>query len=171
MEIDKPEEKRSLALLLHKLQAMDDEIIEFDPVEHKMTCEDLKEKIDSINTVKNQLESRIAYHKDRIKEHKDATDSLGKSLERLKTWVQFCLSTSGTNKIQGNNAYVQLTSNKKVDLFFEDDQINSDLYAKYPDAIKRSFSWDKSHIKANIDNYSEIARIEQTSSIKFGVKK
>lgn len=165
------QEKPSLQLLLQRLQAMDDDLIEFDPEAHKMTFEDLKEKIDSIVQVKNNLESRLAYHKERMKEHKDISDSITNSLVRLKEWVQYCLKIGGMEKVIGNNSYVQVTKNKRLELFYSDNQIDSDIFAKYPDAIKRSFVWDKVHIKENIDKYTEIAKIEPTTSVKFGVKK
>lgn len=163
--------KPNLGEILDRLKQMDEELEEFDPEIHQMTFEDLKEKVDSIVSVKCHLEARIAYHKERMGEHKVCIDKMATSLDRLKKWVLFCLQSSGNKKLQGNENYVSITTNKKLDLFYNDGQIDSSMFVKYPDAIKREFVWDKVHIRDNIEKYGDIAKFEETNSVRMGVKK
>jgi uncharacterized membrane-anchored protein YjiN (DUF445 family) len=157
--------------ILEKIKKWDEEIVEYDALEYAKTIDELRAKIDAIVEVRADIESRIERHKNAAKEHSEIAKQLENSWERLKKWVLFSMQNFGITKEFGNKYHVSITTHQKLDISMHSDDITPQIYAKYSEAIKREFVWDKTHIKQNIEKYSDIARIVNTQSIKVGVRK
>jgi hypothetical protein len=163
--------KKTLVEILAGLAEIDNELVEFNPAEHKDLFELKGEKIDAIYECRKNLESRIELQKQLIDEHTAAKKALEGSLERLKQYCVFALQSVHSKREIGVRYHIDLTNHTKVKMKMPEDWITADVYAKYSDVIDRKFSWKKGEIKANIKSYTDIAEIEETHSIKFGVRK
>ena len=163
--------KLNLQQLLAKLADYDNELIDFNPEDHKETYDLLRGKIDAIGYVKDEIETRIEHHKKIMAQHSEIKASLERSLERLKSWCLLAMKSTNTKTESGEVRSLTVCKSQKVVMKHPENMIDSATFAKYSEAIKRSFSWDKMVIKANIEAYAEIAHIEPMEYIKFMVKK
>ena len=163
--------KLNLQQLMAKLADYDNELIEFDPADHKDTYDLLRGKIDAIGYVKDELESRIEHHKKIMAQHGDIKAALEKNLDRLKAWCLLAMKSTDTKMESGDVRTLSVCKSNRVVITHPDNAIDSATFAKYSEAIQRKFSWDKRVIKENIEAYKEIARIEPWEYVKFMVKK
>jgi hypothetical protein len=169
--VEEQPKKPNFAELLGKIYAMDNELIEYDPLEHKDLYEHIKTKVDDITFIKDTIESRIEYHKSVADEHKKTAASLEKSLDRLRNWCVYALQSVGSEREKGNKTMISICRHTSIVPMIPEHAIDSALFAKYPEAIQRKFSWDKRVIKTNYEVYKDIAKIEEKPYVKFGINR
>ena len=157
--------------LLNKFQQLDDGDLELTPEDSDTLLDEFRLKIYSISLGKKNLESLVEHHKNLAFEHIEARKSIEKKIESLEKWVLLCLKKSGMPKAMGISSQISIGKSKRVVMAFDESEIDYATLDKYAAAIKTSYKWDKMYIKENIDDLGEIAKIEETEHLKFGIKK
>ena len=157
--------------ILCKMNELDEELISLSQEEIEELAGEFHGKIDSICAVKENFESRIEHHKKLAAEHSAKKRSLENALAGLENFVTHTMKRHGMSKAVGNTHEIKLAHNKRVIVQIEDSAINDDIFAQYSDAINVKFAWNKSYIKENIDKFAEIAKIETSDNLRFGVRK
>lgn len=164
-------EKPNLAELLHKIEEFDNDLIAFTPEEHVEHAKLISSKVDDIYRVRCSYEYRISYYKKLVDDYKAVIASLEKSNDRLTDWCEYAMRANKFDRVTGDLAAITLIKNKKVVMTHSDKMIDSTTFARYSEAIERTFRWNKMVIKNNPAAYVDVAKLESTVTVRFNVNK
>lgn len=112
-----------------------------------------------------------------IDELKNAQEVVENKSKGIKDYVRDCMTRFQFERLSGNvyHARLQKNSAPRVSVFPQFEKPDSDLYRKYPDLVRRTYSWDLSAlgkaIEAGNTSLKEIAAVERGQHVRFGVNK
>lgn len=112
-----------------------------------------------------------------VEELKSAQEVVENKSKGIKEYVRDCMTRFGFERLSGNvyAARLQKNSASKVTISPAFEKPDSDLYRKYPDLVRRTYSWDLSAIakafEAGNTSLKEIASVERGQHVRFGVNK
>ncbi len=162
--------------LLRTLNQADDELLEFDWSDQELLKERIDLKVDGCKYYLDKLKAQIDLLDTYIKEYQQTKKTLQKNLQGFKDFLTFQMNAHSFDKLPGQKWKLSLTKRQSIKPKVE---ANSTVFLKYPDLVKREFSWRKKEIDSAIKqgkDLSEIAEIETKSYPNFkpnkdGVKK
>ncbi len=165
-------EESSLADLLAELQMTEDMPERYTQAELEKIKSLLLMKVDAWRMYLDELESRIARHKQYMGEHRDAMETLQRRLENSEGWLSRLMQDRGFEKLAGQEWQVSLRKSSKVETTMQPGSLD---YANIPEFVRRKelFEWDKIAIKGAIERDQfpyEFAKIVQNVSPKFKPK-
>jgi hypothetical protein len=153
-------DKMTFDELLKTLNRADDELLQFDWADQRLLKENIELKVDGCKYYIDKLKTQIDLIDTYIKEYQQTKRTLQNNLQGFKDFLSFQMKNQGFDKLPGKRWRVSLSQRKSIKIKAE---ANSGLFLRYPDLIKREFSWRKKDVDAAIKSgkdLSDVADIE-----------
>jgi len=160
----------ALSVILSKMQEFDDAISsDIDP---EKLIGDLRGKVDAINHVINEMESRAGYWKaqaDRITTQRVAIEN---NIKRLKQYVLFQMQQSGFDSLPGNDWRIKRQRNKPTVETTREPTAHDVLLGGKNDLIRvipTTYQWDKNALAEAIKSGKkfDFANLKESECIRF----
>ena len=158
----------TLLKLLTSLEQADNALVDFDPEQHRETLLKAEVKIDSYKYILDRYTSRIAEIDADIEQLTAIKKTLQNRSNSLKDLLLWVLKQRGIDSFPGVKHVVKLMERKRISTLSEPD---SSLFFKFPDLVKREYSWDKrafdkAYIK-DVETLGQYAKEDKTEYVQF----
>lgn len=167
---DRPE---TLGQILKLLTESDSALVNLDAQQLEQLGTMLADKVDAYKYVQEKIEAEVARLDARIKEFQQAKKSVTKAYERLKELLAFHMKSKGFPRLPGMDYVARLGSSKSVKM--RRDDVSSLDVLNYTGFVRVKYEWDKTAIKAALENKdpkaAEIAEIVESPWVTFDVNK
>ena len=167
-------QKLSLHELLDIMTRTDEGLIDLNGSEQDLVGVLTAEKVDNIKRFRDFVLARAEVLNQQAKELSEAKRQLEGLAERLTKNVAYNMAAQNFKKLPGNNYQVSLQERSKIVIKIEP---NSQLFAQYPEIIKREFSWIKKEFDAAVKKedapieLKNLCEITKTQFATFTVNK
>lgn len=159
----------TLNTLLTSLREAEDGLIEIDL---KEVLGSIKGKVDNTFEVLDRLESDSERMGKMAKAVQARKKSIDNQIKRLKDYVQFSMEEDGTTELLGETHKLKLYSRKGFKV--KSQEVDSELFMKYPEVITREYSFQKTILKekfkAEPEVYGDLMEPSESKHIRFTVK-
>ena len=168
----KEEQKQSFWDLLNLLEQIDECVVQLSPEEISRVLEKSQLKVDTYKYVLDKLKSHAEYLGQRAAEFAAAMQATENHVKRLKAHLVWVLEQKGTDRWPGKDYQIKLVATQSIQPQIEP---NSRLSLKFPDCVKRSYSWDKKALKEALQDpespLQDYAKVQTNKSIRFSVRR
>jgi len=160
----------SLITLLRTLEDAESGIIEASNEELKETLGDIRDKVDAVHEVHSRLQAEEKRLADHIKELTKRKSTVKKSIERLESYMLYCLDEADTTLLCGKNWDIKVSQRRSEAV--KEFEVNEKVFLELgPVFVKREFSINKAHIKEaakdNPDIKDKYIESRLNRSVKF----
>lgn len=156
-------EKLSLHELLDIMTRTDEGLIELAESELDMVGTLTAEKVDNIKSFRDFVLARAEVLAEQAKELFEAKKQLENLADRLTKNVTFNMQAQNFKKLPGYKYQVALREKDKIEIKCEP---NSQLYAQFPELIKREYSWRKKEFDAFVSKEDAPAELKNICDVK-----
>lgn len=168
--------EESIFDILRAIDQFDNSVDELDPQKLKDYISKLNLKVDNYKDVLDSCDARIEVLKKRIEELSLAKKQLENKKKAIRDCLVYAMETEGFKKLPGDYYQATLVVKDLVTIKDKIEPPDAKQYMKFPNFIKRSYSWSSAdlirEIKANPEfELAGMGEKVKSKSIKFSIRK
>jgi hypothetical protein len=175
--IDEIKEKMTLKEILELLSHVERGIVNLDEDELKELGEKALVKIDGYKDFIERCDCEANRIVEKIKEFQATKKTIENKKKQIEKLLLIHMNSHEFKDMVGDMYAVKVVTRRQSKLVFKGswDTPDGQTFLKYPDLVKRSYTWDKTGVKNSVaacpDDWKDIATLEDTQSLRWSVRK
>ena len=170
---NQPVKKKSFYDLMAALYEAENELREMSQDDLTELLGNIRDKVDSVHDWIEKEKSEAERIKGHIQDLQRKKKAIENGVERLKLYVARVMADNDTPALFGQVWQVKIQERESIKA--KNIEIDSGLYLKYKDVMKRTYSFDvmalKKAYKSNPEAFKELVDVDVTTFPKFSVFK